>query len=62
MIQRIKDLTNAQIVIPSRDIIDFKEALLFAFLGVLKDQEEVNCLKSVTGACKDHSSGVIYSV
>ena len=62
MIQRIKDLTNAQIVIPSRDIIDFKEALLFAFLGVLKDQEEVNCLKSVTGACRDHSSGVIYSV
>ena len=62
MIQRIKDLTNAQIVIPSRDIIDFKEALLFAFLGVLKDQDEVNCLRSVTGAIKDHSSGVIYNV
>lgn len=62
MIERIRDLTNAQIVIPSKEIIEFKEALLFAFLGVLKDQEEVNCLKSVTGATKDHSSGVIYTI
>ena len=61
MIDRIKKHTNAQVVIPSREIIEFKEALLFAFLGVLKDQEEVNCLKSVTGASKDHSSGVIYN-
>ncbi len=62
MIKRIKDLTNALIVIPSKEIIEFKEALLFAFLGVLKDQQEVNCLRSVTGASKDHSSGVIYNV
>ena len=62
MIERIKIHTNAQIVIPSQEIIEFKEALLFAFLGVLKDQEEVNCLKSVTGASKDHSSGVIYNI
>ncbi len=62
MIERIRNHTNAQIVIPSKEIIEFKEALLFAFLGVLKDQEEVNCLKSVTGAMKDHSSGVIYNI
>lgn len=62
MIERIREHTNARIVIPSKKIIEFKEALLFAFLGVLKDQEEVNCLKSVTGAIKDHSSGVIYNV
>lgn len=61
MIDRIKKHINARIVIPSREIIEFKEALIFAFLGVLKDQEEVNCLKSVTGASKDHSSGVIYN-
>ena len=62
MIDRIREHTNAQIVIPSKEIIEFKEALLFAFLGVLKDQEEVNCLKSVTGAIKDHSSGVIFNI
>ena len=26
----------------------------------LKNLDEVNCLRSVTGASKDHSSGVIY--
>jgi len=62
MIQRISSLTTTRIVIPSIEIIEFKEALIFAFLGVLRDQKEVNCLKSVTGASKNHSSGVIYNV
>lgn len=62
MIQRIADLAQVEVVIPSREIIEFKEALIFAFLGVLKDQKEVNCLSSVTGAEHDHSSGVIYSI
>ncbi|MCA0933612.1 anhydro-N-acetylmuramic acid kinase [Lutimonas saemankumensis] len=60
MIRRISELSRAEIKLPSRELIEFKEALIFAFLGVLKDQEEVNCLKSVTGAKIDHSSGVIY--
>ena len=61
MIDRISSLTEAEIVIPSTEIIEFKEAIIFAFLGVLKDNGEVNCLKSVTGAYRDHSSGVIYN-
>lgn len=43
-----------------RDLIEFKEALIFAFLGVLRLREEVNCLASVTGAEKDCSGGTIY--
>lgn len=60
LIKRLKSLTSVNVIIPDKEIIDFKEALIFAFLGVLKDQNEVNCLKSVTGARKDHSSGVVY--
>ncbi len=60
LIHRIKTLSNNTIVIPSKDIIEYKEALIFAFLGVLKLRNETNCLSSVTGANKDHSSGKIF--
>lgn len=60
MMERIAALSGPRIEIPSKEIIDFKEALVFAFLGLLKDQGEVNCLKSVTGASWDHCGGVVY--
>ncbi len=59
LIQRIQAFTEAEIILPSCDIIEFKEALVFGLLGVLKLRNEVNSLKSVTGAKKDHSSGKI---
>ncbi len=61
LIERITSYSKNKIVIPNKDIIDFKEALIFAFLGLRKNKNEINCLKSVTGADKDHSSGVIFS-
>lgn len=47
-------------IVPEDNVIQFKEALLFAFLGVLKLRNEVNVLASVTGALHDHSSGKIW--
>ncbi len=41
-------------------LIEYKEALIFALLGALKLQGEINVLSSVTGALHDHSSGEIY--
>lgn len=61
LIERLSSLVSCEVIVPKKDIINFKEAIIFAFLGVLKDQNEVNCLKSVTGAIKDHSSGVIFN-
>lgn len=62
LVEQIKALTNNKIVIPSSEIIEFKEALIFGFLGVLKLREENNCLASVTGANKNHSSGNIFKI
>ena len=50
---------NISITVPEEEIIDFKEALAFAFLGVKRIRGEVNVLRSVTGATSDSCSGVM---
>jgi anhydro-N-acetylmuramic acid kinase len=61
LISRMLDLGGDEIswVLPEDDIIKFKEALVFAFLGVLKTRGDNNCLKSVTQASQDSSGGVM---
>jgi len=60
LIELFSEKTKHKTIVPSAQIIDFKEAIIFAFLGVLRLRNEVNCLKSVTGANRNHSGGVIY--
>ncbi|OMP30969.1 anhydro-N-acetylmuramic acid kinase [Mangrovimonas sp. DI 80] len=60
LIERIQSKTEAKIIIPNPAIIEYKEALIFGFLGVLKLENQPNCLASVTGARHDHSSGQVY--
>ncbi|WP_088323272.1 anhydro-N-acetylmuramic acid kinase [Polaribacter tangerinus] len=60
LMSQISTCSKITIKQQSPKIIDFKEALIFAFLGLLRIDNQVNCLKSVTGAIKDHSSGVIF--
>ena len=58
--ERIKANTNNNLILTSNQIIDFKEALIFAFLGVLRLRKETNCLHSVTGASQNNIGGCIY--
>lgn len=60
LIQRIRSYTESTVVVPDNTIVHYKEALIFAFLGVLRMRNEVNCLRSVTGAREDSCSGTIY--
>tara|TARA_B100001939_G_scaffold162632_1_gene140225 strand:+ start:1877 stop:2935 length:1059 start_codon:yes stop_codon:yes gene_type:complete len=60
LIEQIKNRTSCLIRIPEKKVINFKEAIIFAFLGLLRDQNKVNCYSSVTGAKKNHSTGNIF--
>ena len=61
LVSRIASYTNnCKICIPDTLLIDYKEALIFAFLGLLRVKGQINCLKSVTGAVADTVGGAIY--
>lgn len=60
LISRIQSFTQHKLVIPDSNTINFKEALIFAFLGVLRWRNENNCLASVTGARRDCCGGSIF--
>jgi anhydro-N-acetylmuramic acid kinase len=61
LLERMKDyLPKMEIIVPDSNTLEFKEALIFGLLGVLKLRNEINTLSSVTGAKKNHSSGKVY--
>lgn len=59
LIEKIKEKSECECIVPNADIINYKEALIFAFLGVLRNLNQINVLRSVTGASNNHSSGLI---
>ena len=62
LINRIQSyLPDTQVELGSKELIEFKEAIIFAFLGVLRITNKINVLSSVTGASKDHCSGIIFN-
>ena len=60
LMSRIEVISKSKIELPKAELIDFKEALIFAFLGLLRFGNQINCLSSVTGAKRDHSSGKVF--
>jgi len=60
LLHKIAQHKDVKLIVPDAKLLEYKEALIFGLLGVLKLCDEVNCLASVTGASKDHSSGKVY--
>lgn len=60
LLERIRFHCAASIILPESTIIDFREALIFAFLGVLRLRDEINVLGTVTGSMQDHCAGTVH--
>jgi anhydro-N-acetylmuramic acid kinase len=61
LVDLIRMKTLHDLIIPDDPAISFKEALIFAFLGVLRIEGEPNTLRSVTGARRNTIGGAIYA-
>ncbi|MFL5765363.1 MAG: anhydro-N-acetylmuramic acid kinase [Bacteroidia bacterium] len=59
LLERMRKHIDHEIIIPDTLTIEYKEALIFAFLGLLRMKNEVNCFSSVTGASRDSCCGVL---
>ena len=60
LIDLLKKHTKSKVIIPDKQIVDYKEAIIFAFLGLLRWLKIPNCLASVTGAKHDNIGGAVY--
>ena len=62
LINKIAQKTSGRIILPDQKLIDFKEALIFAFLGVLAYHGQINVYASATGSAVDHIGGLVYRI
>jgi anhydro-N-acetylmuramic acid kinase len=60
LMKLISEKTTANIIVADNSITEFKEAIAFAFLGVLRYNSKTNTLSSVTGASVDSIGGAVY--
>jgi anhydro-N-acetylmuramic acid kinase len=60
LVSRLRERVNAEVFVPQRELVDYKEALVMALIGVLRWREERNVLASVTGAERDSIGGAVW--
>jgi anhydro-N-acetylmuramic acid kinase len=54
-------VNGIELLVPGKELVDYKEALIIALMGALRWREEENVLSSVTGSSRDNISGAIWS-
>ena len=63
LVERLSFLLKEQLIeliVPDAKLIEYKEALIMALIGVLRWREEVNVLSSVTGAAQNSIGGALW--
>lgn len=60
LIDFIKNGTDAEITVPDNTTIDYKEAIVFGLMGVLRVQNKINVKADFTGAGSDSVSGELH--
>lgn len=61
LLHRIKANSQANFITGNKKLINYKEALIFGFLGVLNRENQINCLASVTGAKRNSIVGKYFA-
>jgi anhydro-N-acetylmuramic acid kinase len=63
LIRRLADelaSLDIEVIVPEESLINYKEALIMAFMGVLRWRQEYNVMASVTGAQRDSIGGAVW--
>lgn len=60
LIERIEHYYNGSIILPDEITIEYKEAIIFAFLGALYLDKKPNNIPSVTGAKRPVCGGILH--
>jgi anhydro-N-acetylmuramic acid kinase len=57
LMDHLRTHSEAEFIIPDAKLVKFKEALIFALMGVMRIENQVNIIKTFTGAKSDSVSG-----
>lgn len=60
LIQKMSEKSKRRLAIPEEGLVNFKEAIVFAFLGALNYWGRVNVFDSATGSVRQHIGGATY--
>ncbi|MBI1782413.1 MAG: anhydro-N-acetylmuramic acid kinase, partial [Sphingobacteriales bacterium] len=63
LIHRLNEMlteVNIDVIVPDEKLVNYKEALVMALIGVLRWREEYNVLASVTGASRNSINGAVW--
>ena len=58
--ESLKEL-EIEVIVPENKLVNFKEALIMAFIGVLRWRQEYNVLSTATGAIRDSVGGALWT-